>query len=219
MKYFSIILTMLLLVVACEESESMIITNPDATATFEECIPSSFSMSSSIRIDTTVVEKIQEALRLARTVDIELQDFVGSSGCGPRYDFQIFFSDTLDSVLMSDLCRTGFQLVDSLLDEYGFQHCEIEYETFWIEDTFGYVFNTNEYLNLRELALQMQDIEGVVEAGIPQIDCLVYQCKGFSFSVLDDVFTFRFQDWCQGDEVIEWIVVVANDEAFLVSKN
>ncbi len=219
MKFIIIILSIFFLFTTCEESDSGIIENPNATATFWECIPFSFSSSRSVRIDTVLVEKIQEALRLARTVDIDLQEFSGELGCGPRYDFQIFFSQPLDSTLIADSCRTGFELVDSLLNEYGFQECDLFIETLWIENAYGYVFYAPEYLNLYALGTEMRELESVVEAGIPPVTCDVFQCKRTFFSRSDDVFTFKFQNLCQNDEVIEWIVVVANNEAFLVSKN
>jgi len=213
-----ILITLSFMFHSCENSENDIKENPNATATFGECIELAFSISNTIRIDTALVEEVQEALRIARTVDIELEDIGRWSGCMPIHDLDIFFSYPLDSTQLSDYCSTGIQEADSLLQEYGYHECGVEGYGNYVEDGYVYTFRTEEYLNVGLLASQFVDLDGIIYAGVPPIDCDQYYCTGLSMSKLDDVFTFKFQDWCSRENPIVWIVVVVGDKATLLSK-
>ena len=211
----------LLTLFSCEEPQKPDITpNPNATATFEECRRLSFQFSTSIRLDSVLVENIQNALRLARTVDIELQDISGENWfCGSRYGLEVLFTTPLDSSRLADSCRTGDQFVDSLLIEYQFYAGYGGYTDAYPEPVYQYVFSTDLYLNLARLGDLIMDDPEVIYAGYTTILCgdpIPYGTR-VSLSILGDLYTFNFRDF-RTDRRIDWIVEVDGDAPTLVSK-
>ena len=90
------------MVVSCDDIEENIVPNLNATATFEESIPLAFANFHSIRVDTMLTERVREKLRLARTVDIELQDVVNIMGCPEYHTVEIIFTNPVDSTKFQD---------------------------------------------------------------------------------------------------------------------
>lgn len=206
------------MVVSCDDVEESIVPNPNATATFEESIPLAFANFHGIRVDTMLTEGVQEKLRLARTVDIELQDVVNIIGCPEYHTVEILFTNPVDSTKFQDSCRTTYDQVDWVLDEYGFFDCTPD--ALW-EDMIGghgYTFTTAEMLNISELCQLLITRECVTYAGAPPIVCDIWHCSGIVLTILDDVYTFKFYDFCDGETETEWVVVVIDDEATLFAK-
>ncbi|MCF7802499.1 MAG: hypothetical protein K9N34_10850 [Candidatus Marinimicrobia bacterium] len=211
-------LLLLFLPQSCEEPGPDIIPNPNATATFEECIRQSFQFSESIRPDSILVTKIQNALRLARTVDIELQGISAENfQCYSPYALEVHFTTPLDSSRVADSCRTGNPFIDSLLTEYQFifDHAGIVHGD---PVRYPYVFTTDLYLNLNRLGDLIMDDPEVIYAGYSTVVCTPspYGTR-VSLSILNDVYTFIFNDF-RTDRPIDWVVVVSDGEATLVSK-
>ncbi|MCF7840589.1 MAG: hypothetical protein K9N22_07415 [Candidatus Marinimicrobia bacterium] len=216
---FSLPLCLLLFLQSCEEPGPDIIPNPNATATFEECIRQSFQFSDGIRPDSVLITKIQNALRLARTVDIELQGISAENfQCYSPYALEVHFTTPLDSSRLADSSRTGNPFIDSLLIEYQFYSGQGGFTGGYPEQRYPYVFTTDLYLNLNRLGdLIMVDPE-VIYAGYSTVVCTPcpYGTR-VSLSILNDAYTFIFSDF-RTDRRIDWTVVVSDGEATLVSK-
>jgi len=219
MKFIIFFPAVLLLLIACEEPEPDITPNLNAIASFEECIPLSFSFSQKVEIDTLLITEIQKALQLARTIDIELQDISPYiSTCPPYKNLEVHFISELDSTLLVDSCLTGYSLLDSLFLKYAFNTC-IDPEPWpWVENGFSYVFNTAKFLNLRVLGEMIVEIPGILSAGHESTICDVIMCGRVSLSILSDIYTFNFIDICSNDAPTEWVIVVYNNKATLISK-
>jgi len=219
MKYFLFVLILLsFMVVSCDDIEENIVPNLNATATFEESIPLAFANFHSIRVDTMLTERVREKLRLARTVDIELQDVVNIMGCPEYHTVEIIFTNPVDSTKFQDSCRTTYYQVDWVLDEYGFFYCSPGAIREEMIGGHGYTFTTTEMLNISELCQLLITQESVTYAGVPPIDCDIWRCSRFTLTILDDVYTFKFYDFCDGETETEWVVDVIDDEATLVVK-
>ena len=219
MKHFCIAILSWCILLSCEENPPEIISNPNAMATFEECIPLSFVQSNSIEVDSSTVSSIQNALRLARTVDIELQDIEPYNfECAPYNRLEIHFPREIDSTLLVDSCKIGIPSIDSILTLYSFDTCvdpvpnEIDYQVY------SYTFETDRHLNIRVLGELLSRAGRIHYAGYESIDCEEIWCDGVSLSIISDVFTFKFHSWCKTSSFIEWVVVVTNEEATLISK-
>ena len=219
MKYSLFIVSILFLVIACEETEPVIETNPNATASFYECIPLSFKFSQQVGIDTLRVERIQEAIRLARTVDIELQDISPYDNFCPTYNvLEIHLDIELDPAPLIDECQTGVSTLDSLLSYYEFDYCVAAGQVSNPAIGVSYVVHTDRFLNLGVLAEMMLDIPGVIYAGGKLTICNVIQCHHVSLSILADVYTIKFADICSENGTTEWVIVVHDKKATLISK-
>lgn len=163
---------------------------------------------------------IQNALRLARTVDIELQDISGENWyCSSRYALEVHFTTPLDSALLADACQTGNRFVDSLLTEYQFYSCTQSGVVAYPDSVYRVLFTTDLYLNLNRLGNLMTSDPDVVYAGYNSLvvcDPSPY-IPSVSLSIVDGVYTFKIIGY-HSEQRIDWIVVVNHDAATLVSK-
>ncbi|NQT62127.1 MAG: hypothetical protein HQ556_04135 [Candidatus Marinimicrobia bacterium] len=206
-----------LVFLSCDDPKPEITPNPDATATFNESILLAFQNSRSIRIDSTFTKTVQENLKLARTLDIELQE-IHKWDCFNSHYLDIYFEDSIDVISINDSCEVLNSVLNSILVEYDFIEClDWLVSNHWGD--YGYSFRSTELLNLPPLAEHLNSFTGVSYAMPSMWDCNPWQCSTIFLSVLDDVYTFKFFDSCDSEEGKEWVIVVLDGEATLISKS